>query len=218
MKSSHAIAALLATAMGLGAALPALGDDPRSAAMYWNGGPGRMQMGPMGRNMGPGRGMMGPSAMMGAGAMMGPAGLLGLACSQRGAEALEIALVRLSYRLDLTAQQQPLFDAFRAKALTTQTSFADACAAARPDRAAGQPDFLARLKARLAIDEARLTALNAVLPDFEALYNSLSDAQRQLLMPGRGFGMGMGMGRWQGRDRGPAPGGMPSAPTAPQSP
>ena len=36
-----------------------------------------------------------------------------LVCSDNGAEALEIALVRMAHRLDLTADQQTLFDTFR---------------------------------------------------------------------------------------------------------
>ncbi len=111
---------------------------------------------------------------------------LGLVCSDRGAEALEIAFVRLSHRLDLAGEQQPLFDALRTKALTTQTSFADDCKAALPDRSAGtRPDLLDRLKSTLAIEEARLTALNAVLPEFEAFYGSLTDAQKDDLLPRR---------------------------------
>jgi hypothetical protein len=211
MKSSQAIAALVATTLALGGALPVSAQDATTpAAMYWwNNGPRHMQMMAPGHEMRPGRGMM------------GPAGLLRLACSDRGAEALEIALVRLSHRLDLTAEQKPLFDSFRTAALTTQTSFADTCKANRPDRSSGRPDLLARLKSRLAIDQARLTALNTVLPDFEALYNSLSDQQKQALLPRRG--MGMGMWRWHhgGEDGGPANGSAsrpPVAPAVPQNP
>jgi hypothetical protein len=199
MKSSHAIAALVATILALGAALPALAADGTAptAMHWWNHVPRHMQpMGP-GHDMGPGRGQAGPM------------GLLRLACSDRGADRLEIALVRLSHRLNLTSGQQPLFDAFRTRALTTETSFADTCKASRPDRSAGRPDPLARLKSSLALDAARLAALNDVLPDFEAFYNSLSDQQKQALLPHRG----MGMGRWHGHGRGPGP-----ANAAPQQP
>lgn len=111
-------------------------------------------------------------------------GLLRLVCSERGAEALEIQFVRLSHRLDLTDQQTPLFDALRTSALTAQTSFADTCADNMPERTAGTaPDLLDGIKARLAIDEARLAAFNEVLPEFEALYTSLSDEQKAALAP-----------------------------------
>jgi hypothetical protein len=115
--------------------------------------------------------------------------LLGFACSARGAERLEIAFVRLSYRLDLNPSQQALFDDLKAAALTAQAGFADACAAARPAPAAGEPakrDPLARMQARLAIGKARTAALESVLPKFEALYNSLGDDQKSKLTPQRG--------------------------------
>ena len=120
--------------------------------------------------------------------------------------ALEIAFVRWSHRLELTTEQQPLFDALKTKALTTQTSFADDCQAAMPDRTAdAKPDLLEGLKARLAIEEAKLTAMNAVLPDFEAFYGSLTDAQKADLMPQgmgpRHGGPGDRMGRDDGADR-----------------
>ncbi len=219
MKTSFAIAALVATTLGLGSVLPALAQDapPAAAARQWQNGPGHMMPG---RGMGPGR--MGPGRGMGGigGAPgMGPAGLLLLACSDRGAEALEIALVHVSYRLHLSADQQKLFDTFRAKALTTETNFADTCKAARPAATGdARPDLLARLKAGLAVDQARLTALSDVLPDFEALYTSLSDTQKAALVPHhKAFGPGgMGKGRWShrgGMPRPPRDGGPVAAPT-----
>jgi hypothetical protein len=118
--------------------------------------------------------------------MEGPGAVLNLVCSADGAEALEIALVRLDHRLELTATQRPLFDALKTSALTAQTSFADKCAATLPAKdAATPPNLIDRMKARIAIDTARLEALNAVLPDFEALFNSLTDAQKASLVPGR---------------------------------
>jgi hypothetical protein len=175
MKSLAAVA--LATTL-LGLALPAIAQDSAPAAPRWQ------QSGP--RHFAPDRGM--PNRF-------GPGRLLMLACSDKGPEALELALVRMSYRLELTTDQQKLFDAFRSKALTTETSFADACKANRPATADNaRPDLLARMKAGLAIDQARLTALSDVLPDFETFFNSLSDEQKANVLPGRG--MGMGTGRW----------------------
>lgn len=153
---------------------------------------------------GPGNGIdLGLGADDGAGPMgvkfnvpgraMGGGALMMLACSPRGTEALDTLLLHLSYKLDVTADQKPLFDTFREKALTTETSFADTCKSDMAPATAGTPpDFLTRLKARLTIDQARLTALNDVLPSFEALYNSLTDAQKAALLPDRGPGMGMG--------------------------
>jgi hypothetical protein len=200
MKTSLAIVALVATSIGLGTALPAFAQTapaappaaPAAAAPADQDAPHRM----MHRGMGQHR-MVGPNRGMARG--MGPAALFQLACSDKGSEALEIALVRMSHRLDLTADQQALFDTFRTKALTTETSFADSCKASRPDRTAdAKPDALTRLKSRLTIEQARLAAMNEVLPDFEALFNSLSDKQKADLLPHRGWGMGRGWGHDRG--------------------
>ena len=70
------------------------------------------------------------------------------------------------------------------------------------------------MKAGLAIEQARLTALGDVLPDFEALFNSLTDAQKASLLPHHG--MGRGMGRWGQHDgvgRNGDRNGPPPAPT-----
>jgi hypothetical protein len=194
MKHSVALAALVATSMSV-ITLPALAQDTTAPAVQKAD---RQIHRMVNREAGPGRGEV-----------------LNLICSDRGAEALEIAFVRWSHALDLTAEQQPLFDALKTKALTTQTSFADDCQAAMPDRTAdAKPDLLDGLKARLAIEEAKLTAMNEILPDFEKFYSSLTDEQKADLMP-RGFGQHgdrMGRGDGPGRDapgrmfRMPAPG------------
>lgn len=111
-------------------------------------------------------------------------GILDLVCSERGAEQLEIAFVRLSHRLDLTAKQTPLFDDLKATALSAQTSFADTCAAARPAKdAAARPDLVERMKTRVAIETAHVEAINTVLPKLEALFAALSDEQKASLQP-----------------------------------
>jgi hypothetical protein len=183
MKTPTAIAALIVASIGL-AALPALAQDtgsssapPAAPAAPSAAAPGH----------GPAAGWRHHMRLRGpmAGAVANhPFAMLALACSDKGAGALEKLLDRSARRLDLSTEQQQLFDAFRSKALTAETSFSDACKAARPDRTAGaRPDLLARMKAGLAIDQARLAALNEVLPDFEALYNSLSDQQKRHLTP-----------------------------------
>ena len=171
MKHSIALAALVVTSISL-AALPVAAQDQTTPVAQKSDREIHRTL----RDSGPGRG--GP---------MGGAGILGLVCAPQGAEALEIAFVRLTHRLDLTTEQQALFDTFKTNALTTQTSFADDCQAALPDTtAATKPDLVERLKSGLAIDEARLTAMNAILPDFEAFYGSLTDEQKADLMPRMG--------------------------------
>lgn len=194
MKHSIALAALVATSMSV-VALPTLAQDTTTPVAHKHD---RQVHRMIHRDAGPGR---------------GPGSVLGVICSPRGAEALEIAFVRWSHALELTAEQQPLFDTLKTKALTTQTSFADECQAAMPERTAdARPDLLEHLKARLSLQQAELTAMNAILPDFEAFYASLTTAQKDGLMP-RGFGprddgAGDRMGRG-GHDRPlrmPAPG------------
>ena len=198
MKHSIAIAALVVASIGL-TALPAAAQEQTTPVAKRSD---REVHRTITRDGGIGRG----------------AGLLGLVCSDKGAEALEVSFVRLTHRLELTDEQSKLFDAFKTKALTTQTSFADECQAALPDRTAdAKPDLLEGLKARLTVEQAKLTAMNEILPDFEAFYGSLTDEQKANLMPqgmtrdggdhmGRGFGGGddrNGMGRSL---RMPAPG------------
>lgn len=117
-------------------------------------------------------------------------------CAPRAAERMERRFDRLAERLKLTTEQQALYDAFMTSALTAQTDLADKCADLRPARAARaeraeraeRPDLVERMEARLKVDEARLAAMNAVLPDFKAFYASLSDEQKADLFPsGRGF-------------------------------
>jgi len=111
-------------------------------------------------------------------------GIAGLICSTDGATQLETRLADIATKLALTAEQQPLFDAYRTAALTAQTSFAESCATLQPAIApATAPDALTVLKDRQARQTAELDALNAVLPSFEALYNSLTDAQKATLQP-----------------------------------
>jgi hypothetical protein len=124
--------------------------------------------------------------------------LLKLACSDRGAEALEIAFVRVKYELKLTAEQQPLFDTLRTAALADQKSFADTCQAAMNDGVKpGQKTLLDRMQTELALDSAKVTALSDVVPKFKAFFDSLTDEQKTALShlrPGRAhFG---GRGHW----------------------
>lgn len=131
-------------------------------------------------------------------------GIAGLICSTDGATQLETRLADLATRLKLTTEQQTLFDAYKTAALSAQTTFADTCANLQPAadaRPATPPDALTMLKNRQARQTAQLDALNAVLPSFEALYNSLDDTQKAALAPLAGlFGRGDRAGRDDDRD------------------
>lgn len=120
----------------------------------------------------------------------GPMGGGDLLSFERGADAIELALVRLSQRIDLTAGQQPLFDAFKTEALTAATTFATAIEGLRPTLSAeGEtpvaPNLAERLDDAIALQAARLAALEAVQPSATAFFESLTADQMASLTPQR---------------------------------
>jgi hypothetical protein len=180
--SATAIVALMTVSVGLTAASPAMAQDahPRMQQHMQHGdGPGRHF-----NNQRPG--------------MNGPArgGLLaGLLDFGRDGENIEIALVRLAHRIELTDQQKTLLDSFKTAALAAQADFAATIDAARPaGTAAERPDIVAHLGQRIALEKAHVDALTAVQPSFEAFFNSLTDEQKAQLMPPRDQHIG-----WQGQ-------------------
>jgi hypothetical protein len=118
------------------------------------------------------------------------AGLLGIACSDRAAERIDTAFLRLSYRVALTEAQKPLFDELRGAALAAQTAFAEDCAAIRPaeaDRAAADP--FDRMRTRIDLASAHIAALEGLLPKAEAFYDTLDEGQKaKLAEPRRRMG------------------------------
>jgi hypothetical protein len=201
--TSTAIVALMATTLGLGglstasfaqeAAQPQ--QQAQDAGKIGNGHPvwrhdGNTQRPPMRR----GEMMMGGMR----------SGLLGLVCSPNGSERLEIGFVRLSHRINPTAEQAPLFDALKTSALSAQAKFAETCKSAMtPAQAGTPPTIVDQLKSRLAIETARVAALNDVLPKLDTLYGSLTDAQKAAIQPHRpGWHRPQGghqPGQWNGR-------------------
>lgn len=115
-------------------------------------------------------------------------------CSDRAADRLERRLDRMAGKLELTKDQEKLFEDFRTSALTAQTDFADQCDTIRPGATASKqrPDLIQRLEQRLKFDEARLAAMSELLPQFKSFYGSLTDAQKRELAP-RGRMMMEGM-------------------------
>ncbi|UYO00977.1 MAG: Spy/CpxP family protein refolding chaperone [Devosia sp.] len=178
--TTTAIVALLTTSIGLGALAPVLAQDatttppaqteqattaPDAKAPGFrpgNGGPGPRQAGALG-------------------------GLFGFA---RGAEGVEIALVRLSHAIEMTDAQQTLFDTLKTDALAAAAQFETATEGLRPAApAAGEtpvrPDIAERLENRIALESAQLAALEAVQPAFAAFFDSLTDEQKAELTPDR---------------------------------
>jgi len=152
--------------------------------------------------------------------------ILDIACGDRGAEMLEIGFIHVQYSVKPTAAQQPLFDALKTSALADQKTFADACKGAMDQKtgdAAQKPSILDRLQTRVTIENAKVTALNDVLPKFKAFYDSLTDDQKAKLEPHQG-GPRVGFNQmWEHRGWGHfGPGHMgphgPKAPDAQQGP
>lgn len=201
--STTAIVAVLTAAIGLGAVAPAMAQPQ---------GQPHMQQQMQQRGDGQHRQFNHDGARRpGAGGMFG-----GLLDFGRSSEQLEIALVRLSHRIDLTAEQTTLLDTFKTDALAAQADFSKAVEANRPDAAdatatatAEKPDIVARLGNRIALEKAHVDALTAVQPSFEAFFNSLTDAQKAELMPQQQRHTG-----WQRKGAAPAPAQL-EAPAAP---
>jgi hypothetical protein len=114
-------------------------------------------------------------------------GILALTCNPRGGDRLEHSLLSLSHRLDPTDTQQPLFEAFSDAAIEAQTSFAEACAAARTASGSDErPNLVERLESRIELGNAHTEAMSAVLPALQAFHDSLSEEQKAALEPRRG--------------------------------
>lgn len=167
--STTAIVALMTATLGFSAVAPAFAQPAAP-------GQGQLQAGPdrnfRQHDQGPHRGGM------------------DLFNFERGTEAVEIALVRLSHAVELTSEQQPLFDALKTSALAAAAEFTTATEGLRPTatangETAAVPDLAQRLETRTAIDTARLAALNAVQPAFATFFDSLTDTQKTQLMPQR---------------------------------
>lgn len=166
-----AIVALMTATLGLSAIAPSYAQDAAPTQAQQQPGPG---FGFRHDNHG------GPRQFIGG-------DLLGF---DRGVEAVEIALVRLSHAIELTAEQQALFDSLRTEALAAAETFSTAVEGLRPTAPAeGQavevPDFSERLENRIAIETARLAALEAVQPSATAFFDSLTDEQKAELTPQR---------------------------------
>lgn len=178
-----AIIALTTAALGLSAIAPSFAQTAAPAA-------------PAAQEQFQGKGNMGQRQDAGQrhGGQRGMGGMIGF---ERGAEGIEIALVRLSHAIDMTADQQALYDTLKTDALAAANSFSTAVDGLRPaapaaGTAAERPDMGEAFTNRIAFEKARLAALEAVQPSLTAFFDSLTDEQKTSLMPQRGERGGMG--------------------------
>ena len=198
--TTTAIAALMTATIGLSAIAPATAQDAAPAQAQTQDGP-RLHL--RHHNQG------GPHHMVRMGG-----GLLSFA---RGAEAVEVALVRLSHRIELTAEQQPLFDTLKADALAAAETFEAATDGLRLAPSAERPEFSEMLENRIALETAHLAALEAIQPAATAFFDSLTEKQQAQLTPQRPERDGMrGIFRKNGpHHMSPGPADAPQAPEAP---
>jgi hypothetical protein len=215
--TTTAIVALMTATIGLSAIAPTFAQDAAPTQVQAENGPGFHLR----------RDNQGPGPM---GGQRGGGDFLNFA---RGAEGIEIALVHLSHRIEMTAEQQALFDTLKTTALSAAADFAAATEGLRPQGAppvatppaegetavATAPDLSERLENRIAIETAHLAALEAVQPAAAAFFDSLTDEQKAQLTPQRpdrdgmpGFGKG-GPRHHQGQQQGgpAAPADAPAA-------
>ena len=194
--SSKAIAALLTATLGLSAIAPAMAQQAPTAPTAQ---PDQAGFRP---------GQHGPRH----------AGGNDLLNFDRGAEAVEVALVRLGHRLDLTEAQRALLDTLKTDALAAAETLEAAASALRPaaeGETPASPSLSERLETRIALDTARLDALKSVQPALTAFFDSLTEEQKAGLMPQREEGHA----RFQGRDGGHGSGKQrPAGPAEPATP
>jgi hypothetical protein len=189
---TSAIVALMTAAVGLSAIAPSYAQDatpPAPLAAAEQAAPGW--------GHGPMSGMRQHDGERG-----GDRGMAGFIGFDGGAEAVEIALVRLSHAVDMTAEQQALFDTLKTDALAAADTFSSAIEALRPaDGTRPQAfDIATGLDTRIAIQTAQLEALKTVQPSLTAFFASLTDAQKAELAPEpRGRGEQGRMGEHGGR-------------------
>lgn len=210
--TTTAIVALMTAAIGLTAIAPTFAQEaapaPTQEQAFRLGGPGlHLRQ----NDHGPGRG-----------------GFLDFFGHGDSTEAVEIALVRLSHAVEMTPEQQALFETLKTDALAAAETFSTAVDGLRPaataeGQTAERPEFSEMLENRIAFETAHLAALEAVQPSLTAFFDSLTDEQKAELTPQRhdrngGPGMfGQDGPRHQGLHKGPmgAPTGEVPAPEAP---
>jgi hypothetical protein len=193
--STKAIVAVLATAIGLGAMAPAMAQTAPQAsetAATTQGADGPADHAFRPQNDGARAG----------------GGLGGFLDFDRGNEGIEVALVQISHRLDLTDAQKALLDTLKTSALAAAEDFATATEGLRPTPPAEGaepvvPSVSERLENRIAMEKAQLAALEAVQPAATAFFDSLTDEQNAQLMPQRGEHDGGPRGQQGGHKQGP---------------
>ncbi|WP_404403755.1 Spy/CpxP family protein refolding chaperone [Pelagibacterium halotolerans] len=130
-------------------------------------------------------------------------GILTMLVSAPTAEAVDIAAVRLTHRLELTDDQIAALDALKAAVLNARDGLDEAREAIMPlENDPTAEDITARYADMVAMTTARAEALEAVQPAFEAFVETLEGEQIALLAQQHPHGPG---GNRTARPSAPAP-------------
>ena len=136
-----------------------------------------------GQGMMGGHGMMGEGqSMMGGHGMMGGMGMKGGASSMCGRMTthLEGRLAFLKAELNITPEQEALWNAYASAVRDNAKSMGSRCTALMGDSDASQKSLPDRLDAQEQFVAARLDSLRATNKALKPLYQALSDAQKKL--------------------------------------
>jgi hypothetical protein len=174
----------IAAPIAMSADNPAPTSPPAAAAPEPHTMPGNMGQGMMGQGM-MGQGMMG-QGMMGGGGMhrMMMHRMQGMTPRQRCEERLARRAGMIAYtiaRLDLTAQQRPLWDKLNGIVQTAADRERQLCAQLKPASERSQETILDRLDRRQQFLAARLDALKEVHPALEQFYQALTADQKAII-------------------------------------
>ncbi len=96
-------------------------------------------------------------------------------CSDNAITKIENRLEKMAQILDLNSEQENLFNDYKSAFLTAQTQYADNCII--PEKNANL-DLIDRIKIQQKNTEFRISAINEILPQFEAFFDSLTDEQK----------------------------------------
>ncbi len=108
----------------------------------------------------------------------GGAGLIGVVCNEKAVERLQTRFDRIGKALELTSEQETLFNELKMASLTAQTNFTDVCIKPERGKTIG---LVEKIKAKNTNMSAIVMATNSILPELEAFINSLSDEQKAKL-------------------------------------
>ncbi|MCB0639202.1 MAG: Spy/CpxP family protein refolding chaperone [Lewinella sp.] len=116
-----------------------------------------------------------------------------LSCSEQGSQRIGMMLTQLEQRLDLTEDQQALFDTFYTSATDAQASYLETCQTVTDLTAADNasettvPNPAELLKLRAENLKAEASALDSVVPSATAFFDSLTADQLALMVPQQQF-------------------------------